>query len=305
MSHLSTDLAPYFELCDELQLPRTFVHTVSRIYLPLADLIQRQATQGPLLVSINGAQGSGKSTLTQFLHRMLAHQYHREVVSFSIDDFYFTRAQRIALSQSIHPLLITRGVPGTHDLDFMELVLQRLLAGAACKIPVFNKAVDDRRAEQEWKSQSSPVDIILFEGWCNDSPAQTPEQLLKPINQLEAEEDAGGEWRDYANEKLIEYRRRIFSRANYRVFLQAPSFDQVFSWRKLQEHKLKNRNAFDPSGKIMNDKELRRFIQHYERITRHTLSCYATCADIVLPINSEHEISALLPRDNNHNIASD
>ena len=38
-------------------------------------------------------------------------------MSVSIDDYYFSKNKRLQLSKHIHPLLQTRGVPGTHDLD--------------------------------------------------------------------------------------------------------------------------------------------------------------------------------------------
>ena len=37
----------------------------------------------------------------------------------SIDDFYKTRKDRKLLSKNKHSLLMTRGVPGTHDIDLM------------------------------------------------------------------------------------------------------------------------------------------------------------------------------------------
>ena len=281
----------YKELCRALQLPESFHSIISNVYLPLAKKITNQTTVGgPLFISINGAQGSGKSTLTQFLKLILQQVFNHNVVAFSLDDFYLTRAQRKDLAASVHPLLVTRGVPGTHDLVLMQSVMRDLLAQRACRIPVFDKAIDDRVGTEQWQEQNSAVDIILFEGWCNDSPPQNNSELVEPINQLESSEDSDGTWRRYVNQQLGEYRQSIFKDCHFRIFLKVPGFDQVFQWRLLQEEKLRAQSNHGKALRIMTESELRRFIQHYERITRHTLANYAKQADIVLSIDARHSI---------------
>ena len=47
------------------------------------------------------------------------------VFKISIDDLYKTRKDRIKLSKKIHSLLKTRGVPGTHDVNFMFDLLKK------------------------------------------------------------------------------------------------------------------------------------------------------------------------------------
>ena len=290
---LGKDSETYVDLCRSLHLPAAFMDVVERIYFPLARLIWERKTKTPFVVSINGAQGTGKSTLTRFVSAILQNEYAAEVVSFSIDDFYHTRQQREQLAQRIHPLFITRGVPGTHDLDLLESVINALLHGRVCQIPLFDKALDERMPISQWRSQAQAADVILFEGWCNDSPTQTESQLLEPINDLEAREDVQGTWRRYVNQKLQEYHERVFCHSALRVFLKAPDFDHIFRWRKLQEDKLRTQHLNTKQTRIMNDVELRRFMQHYERITRHTLATYAARADIVLPIDEGHDIAAI------------
>ena len=48
------------------------------------------------------------------LFRSLSPRFER-AVTFSMDDLYLGRAARVDLARRIHPLLATRGVPGTHD----------------------------------------------------------------------------------------------------------------------------------------------------------------------------------------------
>ena len=44
----------------------------------------------------------------------------------SIDDFYLTRAERKKLGEQVHPLMETRGVPGTHDVQMLATCIEDL-----------------------------------------------------------------------------------------------------------------------------------------------------------------------------------
>ena len=282
-------------LIKQQQLPEGFRQIFDDIYLPLSRLILQRKQSEPLLVSINGAQGTGKSTMTLFLKHILEAEPGASVAILSLDDFYSTRKERLLLAEQVHPLFITRGVPGTHDIDLLEQVIEQLSEQKACRVPIFDKALDERCHESMWQVYEKPVDIILFEGWCNNSPAQRQHELLEPVNELEREEDKGGIWRHYVNEQLIEYHRRIFDHSDMRIMLKAPDFDCVYSWRSLQEKKLKMKlSANNSQQKIMDDKALKRFIQHFERITRHTLVELPKAADVVLPLAENHLITGII-----------
>lgn len=281
------------QLIQRMQLPDAFETTVKQVYLPLMQYIVNLKQRNPLFISINGAQGSGKSTLTYFLKQLIEIETPLRVANISLDDFYATRRQRETLSKTIHPLLITRGVPGTHDMQLMQSTLFSLLKGKASRIPRFDKAMDDRYPDNQWPEQP-PVDIVLFEGWCNNSPAQSASELVQPINQLEAEEDPDGSWRHYANQHLKLYQQSIFSHANLCIMLKAADFEHVYQWRKLQEQKLRNSHSTNSGQRIMSDAELARFIQHYERISRHSLKYLPQLSDIVIPVNPDHSINQLI-----------
>ncbi|MBC8212969.1 MAG: hypothetical protein H8E21_18065 [Gammaproteobacteria bacterium] len=279
------------------RLPADFMSTVERWYLPLAQFINDcyRHKQNPLLVSFNGAQGSGKSTITAFLTLLLQQQFELFSVEISIDDFYLTHAQRQQLAQQVHPLFATRGVPGTHDVALAQQTLQCLRncsEQSPCRLPRFDKSIDDRMDASAWISVRQPVKVILFEGWCNHAPVQSEQQLQQPVNELERDEDASGVWRRYANDQLALYHRRLFDQAELKIFLQAPNFEKVYEWRGLQEQKLaldstKNNHA------VMNPEQLKRFIQHYERITRYSLEQLPASADVVLTLDDDHAISGL------------
>ncbi|MBE9564782.1 MAG: hypothetical protein IMF17_06005 [Proteobacteria bacterium] len=285
-------------LINEMQLPDNFDETVSNIYLPLTHIIADRKKDRPLLVSINGAQGTGKSTMTTFLKHILESESKYKVADLSLDDFYSRRSDRIILADKVHPLFVTRGVPGTHDVALIEQVLGRLLDRQPCSSPRFNKAMDDRCAEPAWQQYSEPVDIILFEGWCNNSPVQTQAALQEPVNALERDEDAQGVWRQYANERLAEYQQRIFNNADFCIMLKVPDFECVTDWRTLQEQKLREKNKANKLTRIMDEAELKRFVQHYERISRHTLATLPAIADVVLPVDRNHKITAIVQNQN-------
>ena len=100
----------------------------------------------PWLIGLSGLQGSGKSTLAAQLVAE-AHARGIRALAMSIDDFYHGRDARRRLARRVHPLLATRGVPGTHDIELLlrTLALLRLATPdqPAC-VPRFDKGSDTR-----------------------------------------------------------------------------------------------------------------------------------------------------------------
>lgn len=246
---------------------------------------------GQLVAGLCGAQGIGKSTLTALLHRALAEGGHN-VASISLDDFYLTRADRTGLARSVHPLLQTRGVPGTHDVSLAIQTLSELRASGSASLPSFDKAIDDRRPRGHWVSVETPVDIVLFEGWCVGALAQRACELDQPVNALEREEDQDGTWRHYANRALATTYQVLFEKIDLLVLLAAPSFDHVYQWRLQQERELRKSVAtrHGSSSKIMEDHDVVRFIGHYERLTRHILAEMPARADVIVAVDGDRKM---------------
>ena len=282
------------QFLDEHRLPRAFLDTVEAHYAPLARWLHDVRPRGrPMLLGINGAQGTGKSTLAEFLAMAADSLYDWRTAVLSIDDFYLTRAKRRALAADVHPLLSTRGVPGTHDTGLLSATLDALVHLAAkhtFELPRFDKAEDDRAATADWPAVTGPVDVIILEGWCVGSSAQPDAALSEPVNELERDEDAAGTWRRFVNEKLARDYTPIFERLDALVFLAAPSFDAILAWRIEQEHKLAKRLQGSGSA-IMSDEEVARFIRFYERITRHNLATLRGRADVVLDLAEDHSVA--------------
>lgn len=281
-------------LIERERLPSSFYSLAACYYLPLSDAIAaaRQRADRPWMVGINGAQGTGKSTLGQFLELFLSHKHGLNCVSISIDDFYYTREEREQLAASTHPLLITRGVPGTHDLALGISVCQQLLAAgenSVTLIPRFDKANDDRVPAAHWRRHTGKTDVLLLEGWCVGNRPQPPDTLGDPINTLERDEDADGHWRRYVNIHL-QYYQQWFQMLDQLVMLKAPSMAAIYRWRNEQELKLAARHTGDNS-RIMNKAQIARFIQHYERLTSFALQEMPARANCVFHLDEKHSVT--------------
>ena len=240
-----------------------------------------EAQDGKLVVlGICGAQGSGKSTLAKTILQHCAEQ-GIAAASLSIDDLYLTKAERERLGKEVHPLLRTRGVPGTHDVALGLDVISQLEKGLPEALPRFDKARDDRAPQGEWPAAPAGCRLLIFEGWCVGARPETDDALQQPVNALEEAEDPDGIWRRYANDCLAGDYQRLFDRIDALVLLAAPDFDVVFDWRMQQEDELRQ-SASKQARDVMDAAGVARFIRHYERLTRHILFEMPGRADLVV-----------------------
>ena len=283
------------ELIQRHRLPDSYRQAVATIIAPLARHLAGWITERdhPPLIGINGCQGAGKTTLVRFLSAVLETEHGLRCATLSIDDIYHTRTTRERLADTVHPLLVTRGVPGTHDLALGHAVLDALGRGARVALPQFDKSADDRRAESEWVRVDHAVDLAFFDGWCMACPPQPAGALQAPVNELEAREDPDGSWRRFVNEQLEGPYRALFARLDYLVMLEAPGFECVFDWRWRQEQELQAAAGPVRLPGMMDPTALRRFLQHYERLTRHMLAVLPSRADVLIPLSTDHAMRKL------------
>jgi len=277
------------------KLPDYFLSTVIDFYWPVACQLNQASSKGSKFVGIQGSQGSGKSTIADFLKILLESEFQKSTLVMSIDDFYLTKEQRKQLSIEMHPLLVTRGVPGTHDIGLLNSVFDHAKQSCEFSVPVFDKSIDDRASESEFQLIQSAVDILILEGWCVGLSAQTDEQIKTPINNLERDEDSSGIWRFMVNEALKQQYKPVFDRLDYQIFLQAPSFECVYDWRLLQEQKMVERlkrQGKDTSG-ALNKSQITRFISHYQRLTEHALNSMPARSNCVLSLNKDHSFTSI------------
>lgn len=236
---------------------------------------------GVRIHGISGLQGSGKSTLAA----QLAHAGHAagvRVVVVSIDDFYLDRPQRDLLARQVHPLLRTRGPPGTHDLPLALVTLDALREGHSVRIPRFDKLADRRLPESTWERVAG-ADLVVFDGWFLGTPAEPLEALAQPLNALERNEDHEGLWRHHCNETLARDYPPLWARIDRLLVLQAPGFEVVPGWRWEQE---RSAQARDPTRAGMDRAQCDRFVQHYERVSRQALRTLPAIADLLIPLDA-------------------
>lgn len=281
------------EFAAKHKLDKEFLHTARKWYTPLADQLQQHqhSAKRTFYVGLNGCQGSGKSTLADFLQTYLQDKYQLNVAVLSLDDFYLDQAQRKTLSINVHPLFKTRGVPGTHDMGHAKKLLndlgqqQGLLA-----LPKFDKAKDNPKPRGEWPTTQTPVDLVLFEGWCWGVEAQAPASLIVPVNELERVEDETGLWRNYVNNQLATRYHPLYAKMDFWLMLKVPSFKDVLAWRLEQEQKLIAVTPDQHASGLMTEPQIARFIQHYQRLTEHCLQSMPQKCDLVFKLDSSRRI---------------
>jgi D-glycerate 3-kinase len=148
------------------------------------------------------------------------------VTAVSIDDFYKTRAEQLAVAAANagNPYLEHRGYPGTHDI-----ALRQLRAGTATRIPVYDKSAHggrgDRAPESEWRPVTQPIDIVFVEGWMLGFEAVADESIADSALKI-------------VNSKLPDY-GFWYSQIDAWVILKPVDPEYVLTWRVEAEEKMK------------------------------------------------------------------
>jgi D-glycerate 3-kinase len=276
----------FTDLLHSERLPTTYEGVIRQLHEPLAARIAAAArAHGPgLRIGICGPQGSGKTTSSRVLERLLAADGLRAVI-LSLDDLYLPLEARRKLATEVHPLLLTRGVPGTHEVELGLDVLDSLGKPGRTLMPRFDKASDDRLPERQWTQLDGPFDVILFEGWCVGAIPQDLAALAQPVNAIERNRDPDGAWRAYANSQLAGPYRNLFADFGQLTMFKVPGFEVVLGWRQEQERKAPVRG--------MSDAEIAVFIQHYERLTDHIQAEMPSRADLVVQLGRDRSIDRL------------
>ena len=250
----------------------------------------------PFILGLSGGQGSGKTTISSIISIILSKYFKLNVFKISIDDFYKTRKKRLELSKKVHPLLMVRGVPGTHDinimLDFFKRIKEKKFK--SIKLPRFNKATDDRYNKKLWYSVKSRPDVIIFEGWCVGAKAEQNYTLKTPINSLEKLKDQKIIWRRFVNKQLKSKYKKLYDQLNCLLFIKAKNFSLLRQWRIKQEKKLSLKSKRSNKLKIMSDKEIINFMQTYQRITQNMFKSVPKYASIILNLNSNQQIKSVV-----------
>jgi D-glycerate 3-kinase len=228
------------------------------------DLARARRPNRPALIGVGGAQGSGKS----YQCRAYA-AAHARVARFSLDDVYYSRAEREAMARGLNPLFATRGPPGTHDLGVATGLIAELAREADTPLPRYDKAADAPAPRRSWPVFSGPAEAVLIDGWCMGAlaPAESP-----PMNAVEREDAPSGwrnavTWRAMVRTHLDTTYARFFAAFDAIIYLQAPSWEIVRVWRGQQEAETLGRPLTAEENAALD-----RFVMHYERVTRAMLA---------------------------------
>ena len=232
-------------------------------------------------VGVGGGQGAGKSTLGRLIAEA-GTVFGIRIEVLSIDDFYLTKEERLRLAESVHPLLATRGPPGTHAVGRLRDVMAALRQPGVVEVPCFDKGTDTRSG---YALLDGDVDVVVVEGWCVGASA-AESAIDEPINALERKDDADRRWRSHIETLLGGPYAKLNEDLETLVFLKVPSLAAVRRWRLQQEGER-------PPGQRLSAAQVDRFVEHYERITRRMLASLPSTADVVVELGDDHRVSGL------------
>ena len=238
---------------------------------------------------ISGSQGVGKSTLSKLLKKVIERTSLQQVMLLSIDDYYLSKKTRYQLSNQVHPLLLTRGVPGTHDIKKLkEHIKQFNKKQFPILTPTFNKLKDDITKKT---TTYSKADILILEGWCCGAKPIAKNYLHRNLNNIEKRFDKNFKWRNYYNIKLKMEYQKIFNSFDKLIYLQPPSFQSVLKWRYAQE---KNNAKKTKTKNFMNKNATKSFISYYEKLTKWMIQNMPANADMLIKVDKNQKIKKII-----------
>lgn len=243
----------------------------------------------PLVYAIAGAQGSGKSTIAAAAMKRFAGA-GRKVAVLSIDDLYYGREERRRIAARSHPLYITRGPPGTHDVGRGVGIIDALKAHRPARLPRFSKALDEPLPMAQWGEAPGDLDLLIFEGWCLGARPEDDAALEHPINILEEIFDSAGRWRRAVNTALGGSYQGLFAKIDRLTYLSPPSFDIVKSWRWELELAISAQRPAEAAPGLLDEDEIDFFVQHYERLTRSMMASLPSRAHLTLNLDERRRV---------------
>jgi len=257
------------------------------VVIPLSDYFNSfQKRNIPYFIGLTGGQGSGKTTLSIFIQKILEDVFKKRSVGFSIDDIYKTKEEREKIAKKIHPLCSVRGVPGTHNIGLGNKTIDSLFKAQSntyTYIPSFSKILDMHHPKKDWRKYKGRPDFIFFDAWCGGAKPIPDNKWRPPLNKLEKEKDPDQVWARWSNNELAGDYQKLFYRFDKLIFIQVEKMENVYENRWLQEKNMSKGIKDEKLLKnIMNKDQIKNFVMHYERLTRHILDEMPNQADIVI-----------------------
>ncbi|KAH3670773.1 hypothetical protein OGAPHI_001289 [Ogataea philodendri] len=238
----------------------------------LEPIVKRWNFAKPLIVGLEGPQGSGKTYVTTELVDLLSARFnHLNIVRFSIDDFYLTYNEQLEVNAKNEGniLLQGRGLPGTHDLKLLLECFEQIESGNSnVAIPFYDKSLKngkgDRAPISQWTQTSGrKIDIVLFEGWLNGYLAYDNDQDLVS-RWLEIQKAYKPKFDNLKIEHIIKLNSdltqylSIWKKFDQFIYITTCDITNVYTWRLQQEHAL-----IKQKGMGMSDTEVEQFIDRY------------------------------------------
>ena len=279
---------PIAAFCEQIGLDsQKTLSLLWEFWLPLALKIARQKERknSALIQGILGLQGTGKTTLSGILRRIL-NQLGYHTVTLSIDDLYKTYEERKKL-QNDDPRLIWRGPPHTHDIKLgIELLETIRWEKYPVAIPRFDKSAcqgsGDRAASE---TINNKIDILLFEGWFLGVKPIAEEAFASPPPPINTEAD-----RQFAldNNRRLQSYLPLWNYLDGLVILAPEDYHLSQKWRQEAEQKM---IAQGKSG--MSDAEVKQFVEYFWQALHPELFITPLIqskqgSDVVIEIDANH-----------------
>ena len=259
-----------------------------RVLFPLLKkIISLRKKNKTIIVSIQGGQGTGKTSVVRFLQKKLERKNYK-VTSFSIDDFYTSDKKRHQLRKKYknNPYYqIPRGLPGTHRTKFLNNTLKKIKRGKDFDVPIFNKALHHAHGDISKKKikVKGRQDFVLFEGWCLNIPTISTDELSKICEKNKINLKGFDPKLKYSSviiEKIKKY-QPLWKFTDFLIMLKPKSSSLHKKWRYQQEQGLKKK-----TGKGMTKKQIEHFVDVF---LPFTYVCYEKILpDAVFSIDKNH-----------------
>ncbi|KAH9834062.1 P-loop containing nucleoside triphosphate hydrolase protein [Rhodofomes roseus] len=233
----------------------------------------------PLMVAVQGPQGSGKTFITSRLRNALTASPHSlSVAVLSIDDLYLPHDSLVGLAAANpdNGLLQGRGQPGTHDVTLGSDILRKLKRindsadEAEVAFPSFDKSLYDGEGDRvAGATVRAPLDVVIFEGWCTGFYPVSAEEIdrrwARPVPDLGAD---FFQRRGFRKENIVDINERLKEYIEwwelFDAFIQikpetSHPYSHIYKWRLQQEHHMKSLNG----GRGMTDEQVDAFVDRY------------------------------------------
>ena len=131
----------------QIEIHKTYNKKYSKKYIEdkLIPIINYICSSKSKKFLFGGSQGIGKSSFINIISKTIEKFYNKKILFLSLDNYYLSKKQRLVLSKEKHNLLMTRGVPGTHNIEKLLKNIKKFDQGKyPITIPLFDKLIDDQ-----------------------------------------------------------------------------------------------------------------------------------------------------------------